>query len=47
MGAEVAFLSIEEISIHVPLAGDDIFGTAAAKNGSISIHVPLAGDDPF
>ena len=34
------------ISIHVPLAGDDMFGCGFVyRNTAISIHVPLAGDD--
>ena len=36
------------ISIHVPLAGDDVQDADLAKRSvSISIHVPLAGDDPL
>ena len=37
--------SYPDISIHVPLAGDD--GQAERRHGGsgISIHVPLAGDD--
>ena len=34
-----------QISIHVPLAGDDARRGAGRKRGAISIHVPLAGDD--
>ena len=34
-----------EISIHVPLAGDDFFIHRLAGVDGISIHVPLAGDD--
>ena len=36
----------QEISIHVPLAGDDIAVIAIMRKvPPISIHVPLAGDD--
>ena len=34
-----------EISIHVPLAGDDAFVSVVFGVLDISIHVPLAGDD--
>ena len=34
-----------KISIHVPLAGDDLFHANSAAGVYISIHVPLAGDD--
>ena len=34
-----------DISIHVPLAGDDILLNKAVRDVDISIHVPLAGDD--
>ncbi len=33
------------ISIHVPLAGHDVFGAGSANPAPISIHVPLAGHD--
>ena len=33
------------ISIHVPLAGDDADKVGAKRGQPISIHVPLAGDD--
>ena len=37
---------ILQISIHVPLAGDDLLGVGFLPRGhEISIHVPLAGDD--
>ena len=34
-----------DISIHVPLAGDDIPALDGPDHPVISIHVPLAGDD--
>ena len=33
------------ISIHVPLAGDDVHYMGVYETEKISIHVPLAGDD--
>ena len=41
------FLSFSfSISIHVPLAGDDMMALSlSSKFKQISIHVPLAGDD--
>ena len=34
-----------DISIHVPLAGDDAIPVRGGRGMGISIHVPLAGDD--
>ena len=34
-----------QISIHVPLAGDDAYVLRVTSSEIISIHVPLAGDD--
>ena len=35
----------KNISIHVPLAGDDSKSFRLSSCHTISIHVPLAGDD--
>ena len=34
------------ISIHMPLAGHDLFSDDRAAHVGISIHMPLAGHDP-
>ena len=38
-------MNFHYISIHVPLAGDDISFLKTSIATTISIHVPLAGDD--
>ena len=37
--------TVQIISIHVPLAGDDLIKSGGDTMPDISIHVPLAGDD--
>ena len=38
-------LRAQNISIHVPIAGNDPSGESGYKHGGISIHVPIAGND--